>query len=107
MTVVGTGLCRITMLVVVIGVWKMVWYGMVDEVRLGVLSDDEAQGGCRLKYLYPARRIPESSRYCLLIMIGSSSKLSIFPVFWLIVHRKWWQHPGVSSPFSSALGLAR
>ena len=50
-------------------------------VRLGVLSFrvDEAQGGCRSKYLYPARCIPESSRYCLLIMIGSSSALFMFP----------------------------
>ena len=53
---------------------------MVVRLRLGVLSVDEAQGGCRSKYLYPARRIPESSRDCLLIMIRSSSKLSIFPV---------------------------
>ena len=41
--------------------------------------DGEAQGGCRSKYLYSARCIPESSRDCLLIMIGSSSKVSMFP----------------------------
>ena len=79
--VVGIWLCRCRIVaVMVVSVWK--WYGMMRcLVRLGVLSDDEAQGGRRSTYLYLARCIPESSRYCLLlIMIGSSSKLFIFPI---------------------------
>ena len=90
--------CRIVAVVVVIldSVWK--WYDLM-LVKLGVLSDDEAQGGRRSSYLYPARRIPESSRYCLLlIMIGSSSRLFIFPLQ-LIVHRIRWQYLAVSRPF--------